>query len=349
MSIAAKWQKKVYVAFEIGGTMDGYESAFRLLNIAANSGADAIKIQLLQPSRLVQGQATVQFSTVDGRALVEKQIDALRRRTLTRQEWMEFSRTARYHDIDIIATVDFPESLTLAFDMGAAAIKICSGDITYTDWIGRVASKCCAQGVPILLDTGHASLEELNLALKACEDAGVTTMVHHVAGGYPAKISDVNLSILRLLSVVRPEVYLGYSSHHRSWSVDAAAVALGACMVEKNLTLDATRPGPEQSTAVEPFQAREYVDFIRHAGLAIGSSRNFVGGAKGASEASRNARRSAYAYCTIMAGDVIREEHINWGRPEDPNGFRPGEPGLIGGVAMRDITTTELIYRTDVR
>jgi sialic acid synthase SpsE len=230
--------------------------------------------------------------------------------------------------------VDFQSSLNIGLRAGAAAYKICSGDITNLNWIRQVASQ--VGDAPVLLDTGHASLGELEQAVDVCTDAGASVMIHHVAGGYPATLERVNLHGILALRAMFPEAAIGYSSHVEDWTIDAAAVALGAVMIEKNLTLNKTGAGPEQSAAVAPDEAMRFVDAMQDVHLALGSPRKRILVEERLSRAS--ARRSAWLRVGLARGATVQYEHIAWRRPAVEGGFEPPEKDfLVGRTLVLDL------------
>jgi sialic acid synthase SpsE len=324
-----------YITFEIGGTMSGLMSAMRLAECAANAGADALKVQILDVDTLIGGAPVVHFTDADGVEREESQRAALQRRTLTRDEWKIVGARCEELGLDLIATVDNAEtSLDTAIAAKVKAIKICSGDITNTELIRCIAVRTMK---PILLDTGHATLGELERSVNAVIDAASEVMIHQVAGGYPAAMRRVNLSQIPVLMAAFPEAAIGYSSHIRSWHVDAAAVALGASMIEKNLTLDRHSAGPEQSTAVAPNEARDFVLAMHNVWTSIGKpERKRILPAERYSQAA--ARRCAFASSTLHAGDTIKCDDFDYRRPSVLGGFEPpDEVYLIGRRVAVDI------------
>ena len=321
-----KATKAPYIAFEIGGTMNGLQSAVRLTQEAGKAGADAIKVQILDAKRLVGGQPLVHYLNSRGEECSEPQIDALMRRHLEPDGWRVVFAMAKDYDLDLIATVDFPHTLEFALEHGAAAIKICSGDITHIEWIEIVASRCASAGVPVLLDTGNATLFELERAVLSCNNAGVVTMVHHVAPGYPAAPQNINLDLLVWLRRLT-NVHRGYSSHTNSWGIDAMAVALGAEMVEKNLTLDRFGKGPEQSSAITVGIAKLYVDSLKEAASALGNTSNLLMREENEDGRKRRlaARRGAWLTRSVKKDEYIIDGDNEYRRPAALTGYQPGE------------------------
>src|SRR5262249_33589225 len=144
-------------------------------------------------------------------------------------------------------------------------------------------------------------------------------MIHQVAGGYPASRYRVNLSQIPVLYAAFPEAAIGYSSHVSSWHVDAAAIVLGASMVEKNLTLDRSGAGPEQSMAVEPGYAGDFVRAMHNVWEAIGyPERKRITSSE--RDARSQARRCAYATESLLPGALIRESDFEYRRPAESDG-----------------------------
>ena len=301
----------VYVAFEIGPTMRGLGSALRLTQAAAAARADAIKVQILDAQRLVGDPAlTVVWREAGDGACEAPMREVLGRRALSRDQWRALRRDARERGLDFIATVDFPETLAIAVDLAADALKVCSGDVTHTEWVKEVA----AAGVPIMIDTGSATLGDVERAVEACLSAGNPRLViHHCPTGYPARLGSVNLRVLTTLRQMFPDFPIAFSDHVSGFAMDVAAVALGASMIEKTLTEDCQTPGPEHVMSIEPHEAAGFVQQIRDVEQALGHPRRRLSAEEEAGK--QRARRSLYAARDLAAGEALTPDAVEWRRP----------------------------------
>jgi sialic acid synthase SpsE len=202
--------------------------------------------------------------------------------------------------------VDFPETLALAVTLGCRALKVCSGDVTHLAWIRAVARA----GLPVLLDTGNATLGEIEQAVDAVWATGQRALViHHCPSGYPARLESVNLRVIPSLRQFFPSVPIGFSDHTPGWDMDVAAVGLGANQVEKTLTLDRAQAGPEHAFSLEPAEAAAFVQAIRDLERALGSPRRILTEAEALAKAG--ARRSLFAIRDLAVGVVgVERRHI---------------------------------------
>ena len=299
---------KVYIAFEIGATITSAQSAMTLLDIAADAGAEAIKVQILNADRLVGDPAiTVTYTIASGEIIEEPMRDILRRRALSNAEWHAFGEAARKRGLDVIATVDFLESIDIAVERaGANALKVASGDVNNLAWIREVA----AVGLPVMLDTGHAGMNEIIEAAFGAHALG-GVVLHHVPGGYPARLASVNLRVISTLRHMFPGIPIGFSDHSPGATMDIAAVALGADMIEKTLTLDRRQRS----------EAADFVRTIREVEQGLGAPLRVV--SEQEHNAKRKARRSAYLREDALVGDLMIPPRIEWRRPG--GGIEPPE------------------------
>ena len=335
---------RAYIAFEIGPSVAGLESGLALTRAAAEAGADAIKYQILDAATLVGRDVPVTFGTLDG-TMTRSMREILDRRALRNVEWYEMAQAARAHGLDVIATVDGAATLKLAVDLAADAIKVCSGDVTHLDWIREVA----ATGLPVMLDTGAAGLGEIERAVDAI---GATPGAHpwifvvHCPSGYPARAESINLRMLTTLhQAFGNDAIIGFSDHSPDADMDIAAIALGACYIEKTLCLDRSAPWPEHTMAVEPAEAATFVRRLREAESAMGAARRVLTAAEQA--AKGNARRSAFALRDLAAGSGVPASAIEWRRPA-AGGIEPSAWGQYEGIRLRrPVAEGEQITRED--
>lgn len=319
----------VYVAFEIGPTLAGLESGLALTRFAAEADGQAIKWQVFQAERLVGRDVPVSFGALGG-PMTRSMLEILQRRALRNVEWYEMAQEAKAQGLDIIATVDYPETLKLACDIGATALKVMSADITHLDWIGEMARA----GLPVMLDTGSAGLGEIEQAVEACLRAGQSDIVVvHCPSGYPAGTDSINLRMLTTLRHVFGDVAtIGFSDHSPGADMDVAAIALGARYIEKTLCLNCAEPWPEHTMAVEPAEAVTFVRRLRDVEAAMGSPRRTLTPAETA--AKGNARRGAFARVRLETGEYPIPSLIEWRRPA-AGGIEPPAWPFFASLPLR--------------
>jgi N,N'-diacetyllegionaminate synthase len=229
-------------------------------------------------------------------------------------------------------------SMDMLLALGATRIKIPSGELTNLPFL-RHAGRA---GREIILSTGMGELHEVAAALDALERAGTPrarVIVLHCTTNYPAGMDEVNL---RAMSAMAAElgVRVGYSDHTVGIEVATAAVALGACVIEKHFTLDRDLPGPDHKASLEPGELRAMVAAIRNIEVALGDG---VKRPRAAEERNRAvARRSLVAARGIKRGEAFSADNLAAKRPG--TGISPMRwDQVIGRPAPRDFAADELI------
>lgn len=314
------------------------ELARRLIDVAADAGADLVKFQSFTASSVV----AVHARKADYQALAtdagESQLEMLRRLELTRDMHEALIAHCRARDIGFFSTGFDPENIDLLVDLGLGRFKIPSGEITNLPYLRHVGR----YGKPVILSTGMATLDEVGTALDVLERAGAPrdrVTVLHCNTEYPTPMADVNL---RAMLTMRDAfgVAVGYSDHTRGIEVPIAAVALGATVIEKHFTLDRNLPGPDHKASLEPGELKAMVAAIRNVELAMGDGvkRPSPSEAKNVSIA----RRSLVAARTIRAGEAFSESNLAVKRPG--TGLSPMRwDEVLGRKAPRDFAPDELI------
>jgi sialic acid synthase SpsE len=335
----------VFIVFEAGPTHTGLDSARRLIEVAAEAGADAIKFQILLTDRLI-GDASVEitYKVLGERGpedVTERLDTVLRRRELRAEEWAELKRYSDKLGITFFATVDYPETLDLVAGLGCHAVKVASGDLSHHPWLDRVARA----GMPVMVDTGSSTIGEIERAVEIVTAAGNDEIIiHHCPSGYPARLESVNLRIITTLRHMF-EFPIAFSDHTPGWDMDIAAVALGATMVEKTLTLDRRQRSTEHIMSVEPGEAAAFVRAVRDLEVALGRPRRIMTTAE--AQGKVKARRSLFAARALRRGDRLTEDAVDWRRPG--TGIVPAEARYALGRALaRDVAAGTMLGWDDL-
>lgn len=330
---------KTLIIAEAGVNHNGdLEMARRLVEIAAQSGADFVKFQTFKADRLVTRQAAKADYQYQLTAEDESQYEMIQRLELTLEMHVELIEHCERHGIRFLSTGFDIESLDLLAGLGTPLFKIPSGEITnlpYLQHIGRM-------GKPVILSTGMADMAEIGAALQVLEQAGTSRQritVLHCNTEYPTPMRDVNLrAMLSIRDTYGVEV--GYSDHTAGIDVPIAAVALGATVIEKHFTLDRNLPGPDHQASLEPSELKAMVAAIRNIELAMGDGVK----SPSASEAKNIpiARKSLVAARTIRSGETFTLDSLAVKRPG--TGISPMRLyEMLGRVARRDFQADELI------
>ena len=312
--------------------------AERLIVAAADAGADAVKFQTFVADRLVTVTATKADYQKQTTAASESQHAMIRRLELTRPMHERLLAYSQERGISFLSTpFDLP-SIDLLAELGLPRFKIPSGEITHLPYLRHIGSF----GKRIILSTGMATLGEIETALEVLETAGTgrdQITVLHCNTEYPTPMADVNL---RAMLTIRDAfgVAVGYSDHTPGIEIPIAAVALGATVIEKHLTLDRTLPGPDHKASLEPGEFAAMVRAIRNIECALGDGRK----RPSPSEAKNKpiARKSLVAAVAIRAGQVFTLENVAVKRPG--TGLSPMRwDEVMGRVATRDFGVDELV------
>lgn len=310
----------VYIVMEAGPTHYGLESAKTLVNVAKEAGADAVKFQLLYADRLMADRSVMfEYKYLErGSDGIERYVaikellyDILKRRELTREEWKELKNHCDTQGITMFSTATYKDEVDFLVDeLGIDSIKINSSDVNEIDFIKYCASK----GVNIQIDTGNADLWEIERAVIAADEEGCDNiLLHHCPSGYPARLESIHLNMIKTLKSMFPDYSIAFSDHSPWWDMDIAAVALGADMVEKTITLDRTIKSCEHSFSLEPQDIKRFIKSIREVEIALGSSRRII--PSEIKQKRKAARRSPYALKYLKAGEIIGGDDFEFKRP----------------------------------
>jgi len=303
-----------------GGRVD---AACHLVDLAADAGADAVKFQTFAADRLVTRQAPkadYQRRTTDAG---QSQFEMLRALELSRADHESIIDRCRERQIRFLSSPFDDESAAMLDELGAPAFKVGSGELTNLPFLAQLA----ARGKPIILSTGMADLSEVESAVTTIRTAGNSpVLLLQCVSAYPAAPEDANLRAMRTMADAFG-VPVGYSDHTLGNHVAVAAVALGACVIEKHLTSNRNLPGPDHQASTEPPDFAELVRAIRAVEAALGDGRKVP--ALHERSTADVARKSLVAAAEIPIGAVLTEDAIAIRRPG--TGLPPAmRPQLIG-------------------
>ncbi|MBP2316262.1 N-acetylneuraminate synthase [Azospirillum soli] len=318
----------VLVIAEAGVNHNGdLELAHRLVDVAADAGADIVKFQTFRADRLASGsapKADYQRATTDG---AESQRDMLRRLELTAEAHLALQAHCAHRGIEFLSTPFDEESADFLLSIGIRRIKVPSGEVVNLPFLEHLART----GLPMLLSTGMADLEEVAEAVNTVRRAGTSDLtVLQCTTDYPARPEDANLRAMASMASAFG-VPVGFSDHTLGIECALAAVALGAVVIEKHVTLDCGLPGPDHAASLEPKALAALVRGIRTVEAALGD------GIKRPAEAElRNraaVRKSLAASRDLPAGHRLEPGDIVVRRPG--TGLAPALAGRTVGKALR--------------
>lgn len=331
---------RTYIIAEAGVNHNGSElTARKMIDCAAECGADAIKFQTFTADKLVAKSAPMAEYQKAGATGKSSQWEMLASLELSHQAHLDLAAYAESRGIDFLSTPFDPDSLSfLVDDVRVKYIKIASGEVTNAPLLLQAART----GLPIILSTGMCTIGEIEDALgvlaygylfegqppssshwykqvfarpEAQPILRDKVIVLHCTSQYPTPYENVNLRAMQTIASTFG-VQVGLSDHTLGTAISVAAVALGASVIEKHFTLDTAMPGPDHRMSLQPQELKALVDGIRQVELALGSSRK----APTEDELPVRAmvRKGLIATADIAEGESFNEHNIAIKRPEGP-------------------------------
>jgi N,N'-diacetyllegionaminate synthase len=312
------------------------EMALALVDSAKGAGAHIVKFQTYLVDDLVTRTAPLApYQTVGSQH--DSQWDLLTQLSLERNDLLAIKRRCEKVGIEFLSTAFDVASLELLIDLGIHRIKIPSGEITNYPLLRRAAES----GLPVLLSTGMSTFGDIEGALDVLDPnrrRRSDLIILHCTTAYPAPASEVNMSTLVEIRE-RFGYPVGYSDHTLGSIASIMAVASGAQVIEKHLTLDNNLDGPDHKASLEPSSFKKFVDDMELAWTMLGESSKTVTATE--SQNLVAARKSVYFRRDVIKGQVIVEADIVSRRPA--SGVSPMQwPQIIGSRASRDFVSGEL-------
>jgi sialic acid synthase SpsE len=333
-----------YVIAEAGSNHNrDLATALRLIEVASETGADAVKFQTYTAEGLYS-RRTPDIKYLKEKGLVGDQetVWELIKRVEIPWEWhADLSRHAAQCGITFLSTPFEEAAVDVLEEVGVLAYKIASYEVNHLPLIERVART----GKPLLISTGMASLGDIERALDTAAAAGARDLlVMHCAVNYPPRFADLNL---RAITTMREafQIPIGWSDHTPGHTAEVIAVTLGACAVEKHFTMSRDQPGPDHAFALEPDELGAMVVAIRETEDALGSTVKRVTDAE--ADLFRLGRRSIVAARDVPAGGELRREDLAVKRP----GFGIPVDALdqvVGRHVLHDVVADQVLDWDDL-
>lgn len=332
---------KTFIIAEIGVNHNGsVDLAEQLIDAAVAARADAVKFQTFRAEDLVTPDARKAEYQIANTGDDNSQFGMLKALELSEAQFKQLASYCSRCGIQFLSTPFSEAAADLLGRVGVDAYKISSGDLTHLPLLAHIASK----GKPIILSTGMGNLAEIEQALTVIARAGDPPVsLLHCVSNYPAAVEDCNLAAMDTMARAfgRP---VGWSDHTEGSAISWAAVARGATIIEKHITLDRNLPGPDHRASMEPQEFHDFVVGIRSIEAAIGSGFKLPTPAE--LKTAEVARRSLVAAHNLAAGHVIREEDISIMRPG--HGLRPAMQEVVVGLRLsRDVAAFKPLTTSD--
>lgn len=317
-----------FVIAEAGVNHNGDPAlAHRLVEAAAEAGADAVKFQTFDPALLASERAELAAYQRNGSGRDEGQLAMLRGLALGAEDFAALRTHCAEKGIVFLSSPFDEASADLLERLGAAAFKLASGELTNPFLLRHLARK----GRPLILSTGMATLEEVEQAVGWAGEAGCDALaLLHCVSDYPADPAEANLRAMDSLAAAFG-LPIGFSDHTPGLAVALAAAARGAAILEKHLTLDRALPGPDHRASLEPGALRELIAGLRTVEAALGDGRKRPSAREEATAAA--ARRSLHLRRDVPAGRPLAIEDLTALRPG--TGIPPDRYGQLLGRSLR--------------
>jgi N-acetylneuraminate synthase len=318
--------KPVYIIAEMSANHNqDFDRAVKIIEAAKEAGADAVKLQTYTPDTMTISCDNKYFQVGKGTLWEGRNLYDLYAEAYTPWEWQpKLKKIANDMGLDLFSTAFDPSAVDFLEEMGVSVHKVASFeivDIPLIEYMARTRK-------PLIISTGMATLAEIEEAVQAARNAGATQIaLLKCTSAYPAPPEELNLRTIPHLAQAF-NVPVGLSDHSLGIAVPVAAVALGACIVEKHFTLSRDTPGPDSAFSLEPHEFKAMVDGIRVAEEALGGVHYEVGEKE---SKSRVFRRSLFVVKDMKAGEVFTEENVR--------SIRPGHgllPKFLSEVVGRD-------------
>lgn len=330
---------RIFVIAEAGNNHNGsLELARQLVDAALAAGADCVKFQLRNRDALYRCKADGSRAEDLGVEYIQDLLDKVE---LSLEAHRQLRAYCAQKGIIYLCTPWDEPSVDALADFDVAALKIASADLCNPYLIAKAASL----GKPLILSTGMSFEHEIVRAIEQLNALGTPFALLHCNSAYPAPEADIQLGYLRRLQELHGLV--GYSGHERGIAVTLGAVALGAKLVERHITLDRGMEGPDHLASLEPEEFRQLVDGIRQLELAL----PWQGPGRHASQGEllnrENLGKSVIAACNIARGTVLDASMLRVASPGQ--GLPPYRlPELLGKTATRDIAQSDFLFDSDL-
>jgi N-acetylneuraminate synthase len=327
----------VFVIAEAGVNHNGdVAMAKKLVDIAAEAKADAVKFQTFRAEELATAEAPkAEYQQKAGDAN-ESQLEMLRRLELSHENFRDLSDYCCQKGILFLSTAFDVASADFLDSIEMVAFKIPSGEITNTLLLEHIARK----NKPLFVSTGMSDLGDVEEALVAVNSSGCRDVaLLHCVSNYPAAAEDINLRAMLTMEQAFG-VPVGYSDHTLGIDIPLAAVALGACIIEKHFTIDRSLPGPDHAASLDPSELASMIAGIRTVEKALGDGRKRPTVAEAGTAAV--ARRSLVAARDIAVGEPLTNEMIAARRPGV--GLPPSlQRYLVGRIAKIELKRNDML------
>jgi len=340
---------RTFIIAEAGVNHNGkIELAFKLIDAARESGADAVKFQIFKADKVVSKYAHLASYQKQNMTTIKKsQFEMVKELELSEEDFCKLKEYCDNAGIEFLTTPFDEESADVIFDL-VKRYKISSGEVVNHPFLEHISKK----GKPIILSTGMCSLGEVEQAIRIIEenqpdidDNYSPLILMHCTTNYPCPYEEVNLKAMLTLKEAF-KLPVGYSDHSMGIEVPIAAVGMGAIVIEKHFTLNRNMKGPDHKASLEPHELKKMIQSIRNIEKALGDGIKRPNSSE--LEIMSYVRKSIVAKQDIPKGSLLSKKTIDIKRPG--NGISPLDlDKIIGMKVTRSIAKDEVIKWDDLK
>lgn len=321
-----------FIISEIGAMYEDLDGMKKLIKASKDAGADAIKIQTYRAETIALPGAEFEFE--DGSRM--SQVDFFKQYEISREDHKILFDYARKIGITMFSTPSYCDDVDFLDELKVPAFKTGSDDLTNYPFLEYIARK----GKPMIVSTGMSTLGEVEEAVRTILKTGNDQLILlHCTTSYPPETRYANLNIMKTLQLAF-DVPVGYSDHIPGIFSPVLAASMGACAIEKHVTLDRNLKRQDYQVSLEPLELKEMVEQIRLIPVLRGKSIKKVYPQE--EKWRRNARKSLVAACNMKSGEILKIEDIKIIRPG--SGIHPRYLNmLVGKTLKKDLAENEVI------
>ena len=330
-----------FIIAEAGINHNGdLQKAFKMIEIAKHSGANAIKFQTFNAKELVADSNLTYTYTSQGKEITESMLEMFERYQFTRKQWFQIKKKCDQEKILFLSSPSSKSDLDLLIDLGMKAIKVGSDDHTSIPLLKEYSKT----RLPLILSSGMSNLEEIKETINSIKETNDNSIILLVCTSeYPTLSENVNLLKFNTLHD-EFQIPLGFSDHTQGSLASSLAVSFGACVFEKHFTLDQNLSGPDHWFSENPEGLKNWINDIKKSYLMMGSST--VEPTDAEQKMKKLARKSIVALTDIKKNEILDSQKIGIKRPG--NGLPPKLfDELIGKKTTRDLIKNQLLKTGD--
>jgi len=330
-----------FIIAEAGVNHNGdIQKAFKMIELAKNSGATAIKFQTFNAKELIADPNLTYTYTSQGKEITESMLEMFERYQFTREQWFQIKNKCVEEKIVFLSSPSSKSDLDLLIDLGIKAIKVGSDDFTSIPLLKEYSTT----GLPLILSCGMSNLKEIKETVNSIQETNDNPIILLLCTSeYPTPSENVNLLKFNTLHD-ELQLPLGFSDHTQGSLASSLAVSFGACVFEKHFTLDNDLPGPDHWFSENPEGLKNWINDIKKSYLMMGSGN--VEPTDSELKMKTLARKSIVALTDIKKNEILNSQKIGIKRPG--NGLPPKMfEEIIGKKTTRDLIKNELLKKGD--